>query len=54
MTASERFWLGLGAGAVGAGVTWWVSNGHVSWTVAVGVILAVLIWCGEFLDELIP
>lgn len=48
-----RFLWGLAAGLAGSGVTRMVTD-DLRWVVAVGVILAVLVWCGEFLDELIP
>jgi hypothetical protein len=33
---------------------WLISDGNVPWTVAIGVIIAVLIWFGEFLNEVVP
>lgn len=50
----NRFLVGLLGGGAGAGITWLVSDGNVAWTVAIGVIIAVLIWFWEFLDEVIP
>lgn len=49
----RRFLLGLGLGAAGSGITWAVSH-HTYWTLAVGVLVAVLVWFGELiLDDLL-
>lgn len=50
----KRFWLGLLGGGLGAGATWLISDHHVGWTVGVGVLIAVLVWFGEYLDEVLP
>lgn len=49
----KRFLLGLLLGASAALVTWVISSSHL-WTAVVGLVVAVLVWFGEFLlDDLI-
>jgi hypothetical protein len=48
-----RFLLGLLLGAAGSAITWAVSESP-QWTAVVGVVIAVLVWFGEFiLDDLL-
>ncbi|MBZ6258816.1 hypothetical protein KVH22_25205 [Streptomyces olivaceus] len=48
-----RFLFGLLLGAVGAGITWAVTESP-GWTAAIGITVAVLIWFAEFiLDDLL-
>ena len=48
-----RFWIGLILGAAAAGITW-AATGSPHWTVIAGVVVAVLVWFGEFiLDDLL-
>lgn len=49
----NRFLLGLLLGACAALITWVISSSHL-WTAVVGLVVAVLVWFGEFLlDDLI-
>ncbi len=48
-----RFLLGLILGAAGSGITW-AATSSPHWTAIVGLVVAVLVWFGEFiLDDLI-
>jgi hypothetical protein len=49
----NRFTLGLVFGAAGSAIAYAV-GANAFWTVGVGVIVAVLVWFGEFiLDDLL-
>ncbi|WP_178880224.1 hypothetical protein [Streptomyces acidiscabies] len=48
-----RFLLGLTLGAAASSATWVITHSP-HWTVLVGLVVAVLIWLGEFLlDDLL-
>lgn len=48
----KRFLLGLILGASGSGITWAITESP-SWTALVGIVVAAVVWFGEFLlDEL--
>lgn len=48
-----RFLLGLVLGAAGAGITW-AATESTSWTTAIGITVAVVVWFAEFiLDDLL-
>lgn len=44
----NRFWIGLLLGASASAITWVISQ-SVTWTVIVGLVVAVLVWFGEFI-----
>lgn len=49
----NRFLLGLLLGASAALITWVISSSHL-WTAVIGLVVAVLVWFGEFLlDDLL-
>lgn len=49
----NRFLLGLLLGGSAALITWVISSSHL-WTAVIGLVVAVLVWFGEFLlDDLI-
>jgi hypothetical protein len=48
-----RFLLGLVLGACASGITW-VASGSPHWAAVAGLVVAVLVWFGEFiLDDLL-
>ncbi|MFD9567725.1 hypothetical protein [Streptomyces sp. NPDC059994] len=48
-----RFLIGLLLGAAAAGITWAASH-HGSWALIAAIVVAVLVWFGEFiLDDLL-
>lgn len=49
MNTWARFYLGLGCGAAAAAITYAITTDPPWWWL-VGLIVAVLIWFGEFLD----
>jgi hypothetical protein len=49
----NRFLLGLLLGSSAALIAWVISSSHL-WTAVIGLVVAVLVWFGEFLlDDLI-
>lgn len=47
----KRFLAGLGLGALGSGITYAITQ-TPPWWWAVGLVIAVLVWFGEFLADL--
>ncbi|MFF3096736.1 hypothetical protein [Streptomyces cyaneofuscatus] len=48
-----RFLLGLGCGAIAAGITYLITT-TPPWWWAVGLVVAVLVWFGELILDLLP